>query len=146
MSRTYDQTRGPGGPDEDQQGDKLKHRDCWRLNEYTDGGIRLADPGAEGRMGRVRVMMMVREALRFRLREKTSCRPDGQRQIDSRHAEGDRNKHPSHFVSLRTCCMSATASGLSQSRGPTARPTARPSGASSTVVGRPRTIKLRETS
>ncbi len=145
MSRIHRQTRGPGGPDEDQQDDELKDDGGRCLNKGADRRIRLAGPGAEGGMRDVGFLMMPGMRLFERRAETAGC-ADRQSQIESRHADGEWNKTPPHFASLSTCCNSATASGLSHSRGPTARPTCLPSWARSTVVGRPRTINLRETS
>lgn len=127
MSRTHRQTHGPDGPDEDQQDDELKDDGVRRLNQRADRWIRLAGPGAEGGMRDVGFLMMMPGIRLFERREEAAGCADCQSQIESRHADGEWNETPPHFASLRTCCKSATASGLSQSRGPTARPTCLPS-------------------
>ena len=57
-------------------------------------------------------LMMMPGIRLFERREETAGCADCQSQIESRHADGEWNKAPPHFASLRTCRNSATASGL----------------------------------
>lgn len=76
---------------------------------------------------------------------------DRQGYIEQRERDGNRGKEPdglqaSHGTGSVRALTKATASGLSQALGPTARPTSFPSRPIKTVVGRPRTRKALETS
>lgn len=146
MGHMRHKTHGLGGPNDDQHGHKLEHDSRGRLNEPAHCRIRLTGPCTEGGMRDVRLMVVVRKIRLFRMSKETPGDTDRQSQIEGRHADRERDEDSFHFLPLSTCCISARASGLSHARGPTARPTCVPSGARSTVVGKPRTMNIRDTS
>ena len=122
--------------------EKCKER---RNSLDADRRINLANPGTERRMSGMRGSMVSMARL-FCLQNKTARRADCKGGVEQDHPN-DQGREPTlHFIPSRTCRISATDSSPSQARGPTARPTARPSGWMSTVVGKPRTINDRETS
>ncbi len=108
-------------------------------------GVDLTSPGTEyGVRGMGRVMMRM---CGFRRRhEEAACCAQRKCRVEQDHPNCNDGKPALHFMPSRTCRTRATDSSLSQARGPTARPIARPSRVRSTVVGKPRTMKDRETS
>lgn len=108
-------------------------------------GVDLTSPGTEyGVLGMGRGMMSMRG---FCLRHKdAACCTQRKCRVEQDHPNCNDGKPALHFIPSRTCFTRATDSSLSQARGPTARPTDRPSWVIRTVVGKPRTIKDRETS
>lgn len=108
-------------------------------------GVDLTSPGTEyGVRGMRRVMMRM---CGFCLRhEDTACCTQRKCRVEQDHPDNQWCEPTLHFMPSRTCRTRATDSSLSQARGPTARPIARPSCVMRTVVGKPRTMKDLETS
>lgn len=132
--------------EQQQQEHKCKNFFGRNHGQNSGYGIRMTYPCTKWRMGGMGRAMMMRRSRRPRVKRQTTGRPDGERKVEHRHPEGQRSNKTSHGAPPRTWRTSATDSSLSHARGPTARPSGRPSGAISTVVGNPRTIKERETS
>lgn len=111
----------------------------------ADRRVNLAHPGTKRGVRGMRggVVGMVRP---FGLENETARRADCKSGVEQDHPDDEGCEPTLHFISSRTCRISATDSSLSQARGPTARPTVRPSWAMSTVVGKPRTINDLDTS
>ena len=131
--------------------DQPLHRDYDEEREERYGSVdadrrvNLTHPGTERGVRGMR-RGMVGMARSFRLENETACRADCKSGVEQDHPDDEGCEPTFHFISSRTCRINATDSSLSQARGPTARPTARPSWAMSTVVGKPRTINALDTS
>lgn len=116
---------------------------CGGMN--ADRWIYLTGPGTKHGVAGMRrtVVSMIRLVSRH---EETACRPYCKHAVEQDHPDNQWCEPTLHGMPSRTCRTSAADSSLSQARGPTARPIARPSCVMRTVVGKPRTMNDLETS
>jgi hypothetical protein len=74
-------------------------------------------------MRNMRVTIMMMGGRQVRVKDETIRSADRQDRIEYNHSDRERSDTALHGVSSRTCCTKAIDSGLSHTRGPTARPT-----------------------
>jgi len=110
------------------------------------GRIGLTSPRTKRGMGDMGLAVMVQRSRLIRGTHKTGRCAEREHHVQDQSSGSKRGKPAPHLAPSSTWRINATEAVLSHSRGPTARPIGWPFGAMSTVVGKPRTMKERDSS